>query len=97
MTKKTRGEIEAEERGWRYDLPPSLVTILDDYLAGRGDRRRCADALAKLTPNQVESVKVYIADREAEGVEAAERLADMLTSLGATPGVGRATARPNKR
>lgn len=77
-----------------YDLPSSLVLLLDDYMAGRGDERRCADALAKLTPNQVESVKGYITDREAEGFEAAEHLADMLTSLGVTPSAGRARVRP---
>ena len=94
VTKKKQREIESERRGWQYDLPASLMLLLDDYMAGRGDERRCADALARLTPNQVESVKVYITDREAEGVEAAGHLADMLTSLGATPTAGRARVWP---
>ena len=94
MTKKKQREIEAERRGWRYDLPASLMLLLDDYLAGRGDERRCADALAKLTPNQAESVKAYASDRAAEGVEVAERLTDMLTSLGASAVAGRARVKP---
>ena len=94
MTKKKQRESEAERRGWQYDLPASLMLLLDDYVAGRGDERRCADALARLTPNQAESVKAYAADRAAEGVAAAEHLLEMLTSLGATPTVGRARVRP---
>ena len=94
MTKKKRREIEAEARGRKYDLPYSLVLLLDDYLAGRGDERGCADALAKLTPNQSESVRVYAADRAAEGIEAAEHLAGMLTSLGVGAAAGRAQVRP---
>jgi hypothetical protein len=94
VTKKKRNEIEAEARGRAYDLPYSLVLLLDDYVAGRGDERRCADALARLTPNQTESVKAYAADRAAEGFEAAEHLAGMLTSLGTTPAAGRARVRP---
>lgn len=95
MTKKKRKQIEAEERGWRYDLPPTLILVLDDYLAGRGDERRCSDALSKLTPNQAESVRTYAADRAAEGIEAAEHLAGMLTSLGTGTAAGRARIRPS--
>jgi hypothetical protein len=94
VTKKKQKEIEAEERGWRYDLPPVLVLLLDDYLAGGAVERRCADALAKLTPNQVEAVKAYAADRAAQGTEAAENIIDMLTSMGATPVAGRARVWP---
>src|ERR671937_451784 len=82
----------AEVTGWKYDLPPSLILLLDDYLAGRGDDRECADALARLTPNQVTAVRLYAADRGSEGGAAAERVAVMLDSLVAEPTTARSRA-----